>query len=175
MKKFQQNLLIALALCLCALCAYQWYAQTLQRAQMEGIARTLNQKEAAIQTYTNSIRTMDRQITQMDARISELKGVLKTNEQTILTQKREINNLTASNSVLANQVAQYKKAEAEIEVKLKESYDGIKKQNDAIKEVVSQRDEFVKKYNDSVKDRNEVVAKYNELVEQVQKTQNAGK
>jgi len=42
---------------------------------MEGIARTLKPEGAAIQLTPNSIRTMDRQITQMDARISELKGV----------------------------------------------------------------------------------------------------
>jgi TolA-binding protein len=175
MKTFQQNLLIALALGLCALCAWQWYAQTVQRNQLESLTQTMQQREAAIQSHTNSIRTMDRQINQMDARISELKAIVKMNEQTILAQKREINNLAAGNSVLTNEVAQYKKAQAEVEAKLKEAYEGVKKQNEAIKELVSQRDEFVKKYNDSVKDRNNVVARYNELVGQVQKTQNAGK
>ena len=166
---------MALALGLCALCAYQWYAQTLQRNQMEGLARMLQQSEAAIQSHTNSIRTMDRQVNQMDARISELKAIVKTNEQTILAQKRELNNLAAGNSVLTNEVTQYKKAQTEVEAKLKEAYEGVKKQNEAIKELVSQRDEFVKKYNDSVKDRNEVVTKYNELVGQEQKAQSAGK
>jgi len=42
-----------------------------------------------------------------------------------------------------------------------------------MKELVDQRDEFVKKFNDEVKDRNEVVNKYNELVRQVEKNQAA--
>ena len=61
---------------------------------------------------------------------------------------------------------------ATLEAKLKDAYDGIKKQNEAIKELVAQRDEFVAKFNDSVKDRNGVVAKYNELVDKVTKQQN---
>ena len=53
--------------------------------------------------------------------------------------------------------------------KLKEAYAGIEKQNEAITNLVSQRDDFVKKFNDEVKDRNDVVAKYNDLVKQIQK------
>ena len=54
---------------------------------------------------------------------------------------------------------------------LKEAYDGIRKQNEAMKELVAQRDEFVKKLNDSVKERNDVVAKYNDLAAQAAKLQ----
>jgi uncharacterized coiled-coil DUF342 family protein len=59
--------------------------------------------------------------------------------------------------------------------KLKEAYAGIHKQNEAMKELVAQRDEFVKKYNESVQARNDVVAKYNDLVAQVEKLQGAKK
>ena len=59
------------------------------------------------------------------------------------------------------------------EAKLKEAYDGIRRQNEAITNLVSQRDEFISKYNDSVRDRNRVVAKDNELVEKLNKQQSA--
>ena len=55
-----------------------------------------------------------------------------------------------------------------LESKLKEAYAGIDKQNEAITNLVAQRNDFVKKYNDEVKDRNDIVAKYNELVKQIQ-------
>jgi hypothetical protein len=42
-----------------------------------------------------------------------------------------------------------------------------------MKELVAQRDEFVKKFNDEMKDRNDVVNKYNDLVRQVEKNQAA--
>jgi len=56
---------------------------------------------------------------------------------------------------------------------LKEAYTGIEQQNETITNLVSQRDDVVKKFNDEVKDRNDVVAKYNDLVKQVQ-TQQSG-
>ena len=74
---------------------------------------------------------------------------------------------------LTNQITEYKGAVTNLQGKLKAAYDGIQKQNDAIKQLAAQRDEFVKKFNDEVKDRNDVVNKYNELVGQVQKSQAA--
>ena len=68
MKNFQQNLLIIVALSLCGLCIYQWYGQTLQRNEIHKLEQSVYDQSAAIQSYTNSIKTMDRQIAQMDAR-----------------------------------------------------------------------------------------------------------
>jgi len=173
MKNFQQNLLIVAALSLCGLCVYQWYGQTLQRREIHKLEQMVYEKSAAIQGYTNSIRTMDRQIAQMDARITELRAEAKTNAELVVSQKREINRLQATAEGLTNDITQYKSALISLEGKLKEAYEGIQKQNEAVKELVAQRDEFVKKYNDEVKDRNEVVNKYNDLVRQVEKTQGA--
>lgn len=175
MKNFQQNLLIVLALGLCCLCAYQWYGQTLQRNEMQGLNQLIYEKSTAIQGYTNSIKTMDRQIAELDGRITELKGTVKTNDQLILTQKREINKLEATAEGLTNEVTQYKQVVDTLNSKLKEAFDGIKKQNESIKQVVAQRDELVQKLNDSVKDRNNVVSKYNELVGRVEQLQSGGK
>ena len=97
--------------------------------------------------------------------------MIKTNDELVVSQKREINRLQIVSEGLTNEIGEYKKAVDTLEAKLKESYDGIKKQNEAIKELAAQRDDFVKKFNDSVKDRNEVVAKYNGLVDQVNKQQ----
>ncbi len=176
MKHFQQNLLIVLALALCGLCIFQWRGQTAQRIEIEKLSQTVNEKTAAICDCTNSIQTMDRQIALMDARLSELKAVAKTNDDTVASQKIEIHRLLAVGDGLTNQLAEYKSAADMLQSRLKDAYEGIKKQNDAIKELVAQRDEFVKKLNDSVKDRNDVVAKYNSLVDQVNKQQsNAAK
>jgi chromosome segregation ATPase len=173
MKSFQQNLLIVVALSLCGLCVFQWYGQTLQRKGIQKLEQTVYEKSAAIQGYTNSIRTMDRQIAQMDARMTELKAEAKTNADLVIAQKRELNRLEATADGLTNQITEYKRAVGTLEGKLKEAYGGIQKQNDSIKELVAQRDEFVKKFNDSVKERNEIVNKYNDLVSQMQKLQAA--
>jgi peptidoglycan hydrolase CwlO-like protein len=175
MKNFHQNLLIVLALALCVLCAYQWYGQTLQRSQVESMNQLLSQKLAAIQGYTNSIKDMDAQIGQMDGRITELKGTIKTNDQLVLEQKREINRLEADEVAATNQIVEYKRVIDAYKEKLEDAYAGVKKQNEAITNLVAQRDDFVKKLNDSVKDRNDIVAKYNDLVARVEKMQGGDK
>ena len=173
MKNRQQNLLIVVALSLCGLCVYQWYGQTVQRNEIQKLDQMVYEKSAAIQGYTNSIRTMDRQIADMDARITQLKAEVKTNAELVVAQKRDINQLQIKSEGLTNEITQFKGAVTNLQTKLKEAYEGIQKQNDAMKELVAQRDEFVKKFNDEVKDRNEVVNKYNDLVRQVEKNQAA--
>jgi uncharacterized coiled-coil DUF342 family protein len=146
-------------------------AKRLQRNALQKLEQTVYERSAAIQGYTNSIRNMDGQITQMDARITQLKLEARTNADLVITQKREISSLQAIADGLTNQVAEYKSAVESLQGKLKEAYDGIRKQNEAMKELVAQRDEFVKKLNDSVKERNDVVAKYNDLAAQAAKLQ----
>ena len=171
MKRLQQNLLILVALSLCVLCVYQWYGQTLQRNDIQGLEQTVYAKSAAIQAYTHSIQTMDHQIAQMDARIAQFKAEAKTNADLVITQRREINRLQAAADGLTNQIAEYRSAVESLQGKLKEAYAGIQKQNEAMKELVVQRDDFVKRLNDSVKEQNEIVNKYNDLAAQVEKLQ----
>ncbi len=174
MNSFHQKLLLTLAVSLCILCAYQWYGQTLQRKEIQTLTQLAYEKATAIRDYTNSIVTLNHQIAQMDARISELKESVRTNEQLVIIQKREINRVQAASEGLTNQIAEYKKAVDTLETKLKEAYDGINKQNESIKQLVAERDEVVKKLNDSVKERNEIVARYNELAARVEKSQSGG-
>ena len=175
MKNFQQNLFIVLALALCSLCAFQWYRETGQRNTIDGLNQLLSQKLAAIQDYTNHIQILDNKVAQMDGTISELRATIKTNDDLILTQKRELNRIESENESLTNQVGDYKRAVEAFQAKLKEAAEGIQKQNEALRQLVAQRDEFVSKLNDSVKERNDSVAKYNDLVARFDKLQNGGK
>jgi chromosome segregation ATPase len=168
MKNFQVNLLIILALALCGLCVWQWYGQTVQRNQIQTLNRMVYDRAAAIQSYTNSIATLNHQVNQMDGRLTEIKAAAATNQQLVISQKAEIAQLQFANENLTNEIVQYKQAVDALEAKLKEVYAGIDKQNEAISNLVAQRNDFVQKYNDEVKDRNNIVEKYNELVKQVQ-------
>jgi chromosome segregation ATPase len=175
MKNFQQNLLIVLALALCILCAFQWYGQTLQRNEITTLNGIVYDKNVAIQDATNSVATLNHQVAQMDARITEIKAAAVTNEQLVVTQKAEIVQLQFTSANLTNELAQYKVAVDTLESKLKEAYAGIAQQNETITNLVAQRDDFVKKFNDEVKNRNDVVTKYNDLVKQVQQQQSGSK
>ena len=171
MKNFQVNLLIVLALGLCGLCVWQWYEQTVQRDEITTMNGMLYDKDAAIQGYTNSITTLNHQVNQMDASLTEIKSAFATNEQFVISQKADIVQLQFANLNLTNRITQYKISVDTLEAKLKEAYAGIDKQNDTITNLIAQRNGLVQKYNDEMKDRNDVVAKYNDLAAQVKKLQ----
>jgi chromosome segregation ATPase len=175
MKNFQQNLLIVAALSLCGLCVYQWSVQTTQRNQIGQLNQAVYDKTAAIRGYTNSLSAMDHQISELEAEMTMLRKEAQAKEEQASAQLRQINSLRANQEALTNQITEYKKALAAVESKLKEAYAGIQKQNDALAELVAQRDDFVKKFNDSVNDRNVIVSKYNDLVDRVQKQQTGEK
>ena len=174
MKNFHQKLLLFLSVCLCGLCARQWYVQSLQRADIEKLEQTVFEKNGLLLAASNSVATMDHQISQMDSRITALKGGAQTDDAIIVQLKRDLAKSQASGDAQAAQIAEYKKAVDQLEAKLKESFDGIAKQNENTKQLVAQRDELAAKLNASVKDRNDVVAKYNDLVKQIEKNQAAG-
>ncbi len=174
MKNFQQNLLMLLALALCALCAWQWYVQTLLHNEGAALQETIFKQAAQIQGDTNSIKNMDAEIAGLSTRVNELKQAAMTNEQAASEQKREILRLRSAGDVMSNQIVQYKEVVDKLEANLKEAAEGIRKQNDAIKQLVATRDDAIKKYNDAMKDRNALAEKYNDLVERFNKLQAAG-
>jgi chromosome segregation ATPase len=171
MKNFHQNLFIILAVCLCGLCAYQWYSQTVQRTEVQKLNDLVYQKSIALRDDTNSIATLNHQISQMDASLTELKTAEKTNAEILSSQKIELTRLNTVNDWLTNTVAQYQDAVGTLTNKLAEAYAGIEKQNAAMKALATERNDLVQKYNDEVKDRNNVVSNYNTLAAQVQKLQ----
>lgn len=174
MKNFQQNLFVFLAVCLCGLCAYQWYSQTVQRSEVQKLNQLEYDKSVAIRDYTNSIATLSHQVFLMDSNLAVLRDDSKRNAETMIEQRRELARLATVNEGLSNGITQYKDAVGILTNKLAEAYAGVEKQNAALKELAAQRDEFVQKYNDEVKDRNSIVSNYNALAAQVQKLQGAG-
>ena len=171
MKNFQQNLFIALALGLCGLCAWQWYFQTVQRDRIDKLDQTIYKQSAQIQGYTNSIASLEAELAGHEGRINELKQTIASNSQEVITQKREVLRLKLTAEAMSNEIAQYQSLTNILASKLTEAYQGVKKQNEAISNLVAERDEFVSKYNESVKSRNDVVEKYNALVQQFKKFQ----
>jgi uncharacterized coiled-coil DUF342 family protein len=164
MKNFQRNLFIVLAIALCGTCAYQWYLQAVQLNTIEKLNQIIFQKSSDIQGYTNSIKTMDADIDQLHDRIAQLKQAAVSNDQWAITEKREVARLQSASDLMTNELVDYKAAVDSLTNKLTEAYEGEK-------ELVAQRDEFVKKLNDSIKSQNDLTAKYNQLVDRFNKLQ----
>jgi chromosome segregation ATPase len=168
MNKFLSNLLIGCALGLCALCALQWYRETRQREEVMHLTKRVFERDSVIQTHTNSIHIMDGKIAQLESRIGELRDTVKTNDATILQQKRELTKLESIATGLTNQIEEYKAAVDVYQARLKEASVGIERQNELIKSLGDERNELVNRLNESTKERNDIVQKYNELVKVVE-------
>ena len=168
MKNFQQNLLILLALALCGLCAWQWYAETVQRKTIGDLNQMVFDRNAAIENYTNSIASLNTHVNEMDGHIAELKITVATNEQMVATQSAQIEQLRFDNTTFTNEIAQYKEAVDTLESKLKDADAGIDQQNETISNLLSQRNDLVQKYDELATNRNDIVAKYNALVKQTE-------
>jgi len=164
MKNFQRNLFILLALALCGTCVWQWNQQAVQLDAIGKLDKDIYEKSAAIQGFTNSIRTMDTEINQMHDRVAELKHTIASNDEWAITEKHQVARLQSDGDIATNELTQYKEAVTNFEAKLKEAYDGEKM-------LADQRDEFIKKLNDSIKSQNDLTVKYNQLVERFNKLQ----
>ena len=164
MKNPLQNLLILFALGLCGLCTWQWYNQVLQRRQLTALTQVNYDQATSIQGYTNTINNMDHQISQLDARVTDLRDTLSSNTATIASLHQENNRLNIY-------VEQYSNAVVTLQGQIKQANDSIRQQNETLKELVAQRDEYVNRLNASIKERNEIVTKYNDLVKQVEQMQ----
>jgi chromosome segregation ATPase len=168
MKNFQVNLFIVLAIGLCSLCAWQWYEQTIQRTTIYALNQMVYDRNASIQSDTNSIATLNARVDDLDTRVTGLKATVATNEQVMVLQNAQIAQLQFENNNDTNEISQYKVAVDTLEAKLKDAYDGIDKQNLTISNLVSVRQDLVQKYDELATNRNDIVVKYNALVKQVQ-------
>jgi chromosome segregation ATPase len=177
MKSFQQNLLIALALALCALCVWQWHFQTVQRGWLDDRNHEIAARDTKIEGYTNSLDKMNGQITRMDQTVaglnSNLEAALKTNSEFIIQLKRQAARVGASNDTLLSDIAQYTNAIATLQSNLDTAYAGIKKQNTVVEELVTNRDYFVQKYTNTVTLYNDLVGKYTNALDRINQLQAA--
>jgi uncharacterized coiled-coil DUF342 family protein len=145
------------------LCAWQWYVQTLLHNEGQDLQKTIFKQGSDIQGYTNSIKNMDAEIAGLSTRVNELKhDAAMTNEQTALrTKARNPPPQTFQrNDEQRNRPIQRHRGQTGGQSSKRHPL-GSTKQNEAIRLLVSERDDAIKKYNDSIKERNALAEKYN--------------
>jgi len=164
MQKFLSNLLIFFALCLCALCAFQWVRESRLRKEIGDLQHTVYQKLESIQNLESQLKLTKEDVTRLESLKTELSGIIKTN-------KVEIQNLTKyaekqEKEIEAGkaQIAVYKDAVDKANENIKRQNEDIKKQNEDMKKLTADRNATVEKYN-------KVVDQYNDLVKQFEKYQ----
>src|SRR5882672_4137829 len=110
MKRLLPNLVLALALALCALCAFQWVREARLRGEIASLQQT---NQIRIQSLANAealARRYEAEIARLDTRVKELKRAEQTNLAVITTLQGNIRKADAGADSLRNQIASYKDA-----------------------------------------------------------------
>ncbi len=153
MKAFLVNLLIVVALGLCAFNAYQWQREARLRAELEQRGSDLFQKSSEIQNLKQSLGVSSDEI----KRIEGLRETLASNLKSNLTRVAELDQAAAG---LRRDLDGQQKRATVVEQQYKEAFD---KANENIR----QQNEIIQSQNDKMKElvteRNDVVVRFNKL------------
>src|SRR5438067_8595653 len=110
LKRLLPNLVLVLALALCALCIVQWVREARLRAKIESLQQT-NQIDS--QSLANSealARRYEAEISRLDARVKELKRAEQTNSAVTTTLQADLRKAEAEAESFRKAIASYKEA-----------------------------------------------------------------
>ena len=175
MQKFQSNLLIVFALCLCVLCAFQWVRESHLRTEIEKLNKIVYKNKEAIQNLEATIKRGEAEITRLDALKNELIETVRTNRQEILTLTKYSEKLEKEAEASKAQINVYKDAIEKANDNLRKQNESIKQQNEQLKQLAEDRNAAVEKYNKAVEQYNELVKQFEKFQQDVQKQQQPNK
>ena len=164
MKKFQENLLIVIALTLCGLCIWQWIREAGLRKETESLSKELYAKKEIIQTLEGQLKRSEADVLRLDKLKTDLTETIKTNRAEILSLTKLSEKLEREVETQKAQLDVYKDALEKANANITKQNEDIKKQNEMLKELAAERNANVEKYN-------QVVTQYNDLVKQFEKYQ----
>jgi chromosome segregation ATPase len=177
-KKVLPNLLLVLALALCALCGFQWVREAHLRAEVASLQQTNQIQAQSLANAEALTKRYEAEISRLDGRVKELKLAEQTNSATLVTLQTTLRKTEAEAGSLRQQIAGYKEAVDRQNENIKKQNEvitregaTIQEQNETLRRLAGERTELVEKLNARTREFNEVVAKYNDLVQQVEQLQ----
>jgi len=174
-KKFQENLLIVIALSLCGLCIWQWVREAELRKQAEDFSKELYKKKELIQTLEGQLKRSEAEVLRLDKLKTEMTATIKTNRQEILTLTKYSEKLEKEVESQKAQIDVYKDAIEKANASIQKQNEDIKKQNETLKELAAERNAGVEKYNQLVTQYNDLVKQFEKFQQDVQKAAEANK
>ena len=174
MKKFQENLLIVIALSLCGLCIYQWVREADLRKEAETLSKTLYEKKELIQNLEGQLKRSEAEVLRLDKLKTEMTEIIKTNRQEILTLTKYTEKLEKEIENHKAQIEVYKDAVEKVNASITKQNEDIRKQNELLKQLSEERNASVEKYNQVVTQYNDLVKQFEKFQQDVQKAAEAG-
>jgi len=165
MKNFLQNSLIFLALCLCALVAFQWHREARLRRDVQSLNNTIHDKLEAIQNLQGRLRLTEEEVKRLDGLKNQLTEIVKSNRVEITQLQKDLEKVQAENAKNQKQIEVYKTALQQANDAIKKQNEDVLKQNEELKTLAAERNEAVIKYNKVVQEFNDLAQKWNALQE----------
>ncbi len=162
MKNPLQSLLIFLALCLCALIAFQWHREAALREQIQKITNTGQDNLDNIRGLQSALKNSDEEIKRLDGLKTELTATVKSNQTQIATLMKAIEKSDQETEKERKQVEVYKTALQAANDAIKKQNEDVKKQNEDLKTLAAERNDAVTKYNKVVQEFNDLAQKWND-------------
>src|SRR6266404_696371 len=169
MKNFLQNLLIFLALCLCALIAFQWVRETDLRKQMHKLTDTVHDRSQDILNLKSTVHHQESDIQNLTSIRDQFAAIIKTNEAEISRLSKDLDKSERDNKRLASDLEQYKIAFTNEMEQVKQGNAQIKQLGETINILAFQRNLAFSNLNGMGKLIGEMSAKWSRMGDAIQK------
>lgn len=160
MRNILQNMLILVALSLCALAAVQWHREAELRQKLQSVSDDVQHKSETIQQLQKNIRLAEAEIDRLGNLRSGIAATAESNRLEIGALRKQLDAAGSEVERSAKQIEGFKSA-------LQRANDNIQRQNETTKKLADERNEAVIKFNT-------LVEKYNDLVNRWNARQDAG-
>lgn len=167
MKNPLQNLLILLALCLCALVAFQWHREAKLRQEIQKFSDTVHDKLENIQSLQGTLKRSEEEVKRLDTLKVELTESVKSNRTQIAQLMKDLAKSDAEVEKGLKKIDDFKNALQQANENIKKQNEDIRKQNEEVRKLADERNESVVKYNKVVTEFNDLARKWNELQQQL--------
>ncbi|MCU0783124.1 MAG: hypothetical protein MUF81_03575 [Verrucomicrobia bacterium] len=167
MKNSLQNLLIFLALCLCALVAFQWHREAKLRQEIQKFSDTVHEKLENLQSLQGTLKRSEEEVKRLDTLRVELTETVKSNRTQIAQFIKDLAKSDAEVEKGLRRIEDFKNALQQANDSIKKQNEDIKKQNEEVRKLAEERNDAVTKYNKVVAEFNDLAKKWNELQQQL--------
>lgn len=162
LKQFLTNLLIVLALALCALVAVQWVRESRLRQQLQNVLDSVQGKNQSMADLQEQLKRSEEHVQRIEKLRGELAQQLETNSATTLTLRNELDRLRTEAAQSKLSLANYKTMLERANQSIKQQNQDISQQNEELKSLATERNELAAKYNKLAKDFDELAKRWNE-------------
>src|SRR5260370_4848950 len=163
MKNFLQNVLIFLALCLCALIAFQWVVETDLRKKLQEVTNTLQDRKQDILNLQATVRHQESDIQNLTSIRDQFAAIIKTNEAEIARMTKELEKAEHENRKLDVELENYKVAFTNANEHIKQQNATIKDLGETMKTLAHDRNTAISNLNTMSQAINDLAIKWSKM------------